>query len=233
MNVSVCTQRLGADVGLVVLIVHFHQSEAPFFDCFLTPECFDTEMLHFARSTPRHHAASCGCFCLYTQRNFATDFCEDLLQLGTACCLSSFCVPLCIATGDRDEALRRSTRFEHRLSQSDHDAETALRSVSFTAQSLSAFTSRHSSWKWPCEMRFVHKVRSCSSHCSTCCTGDSLMRFLTGYCISGPSVARFAHHTNNTAQPRFLIIVDLFVAVTLSGIFAGLATQFVPARSRH
>ena len=145
MNVSVCTRRLGADVGWIVLIVHLHQSEAPFFDCFLTPECFDTEMFHFARSTPRHHASSCGCFCLYTQRNFATDFSEELLQLGTACRRSSSCVPLCITTGDRDDALRRSTRFEHRLSKSVHDAKTALRSVSFTAQSLSAYTSRHSS----------------------------------------------------------------------------------------
>ena len=61
MNDSVRTQCLGADVGGVVLTVHFHQSEeALFLDCFLRPECFDIEMLHPARSTTRHHAASCG-----------------------------------------------------------------------------------------------------------------------------------------------------------------------------
>ena len=40
MNGSVCIQCLGADVGWIVIADHLHQSEAPFFDCFLTPGCF-------------------------------------------------------------------------------------------------------------------------------------------------------------------------------------------------
>ena len=65
------SQCLGVDVGGVVLAVHFHQSEAPLLECYLAPECFDIEMLHPARLTLRHHAASCGSVAVYTHRKVA------------------------------------------------------------------------------------------------------------------------------------------------------------------
>ena len=37
-----------------------YQTEAPLFDCFLTPECSDIEVFHTARPAPRRHPASCG-----------------------------------------------------------------------------------------------------------------------------------------------------------------------------
>ena len=59
VNDSVCTECLGADEGGIVLTVHLHQSEAHLLDCLLATECIDVGMLHPARSTLRHHAASC------------------------------------------------------------------------------------------------------------------------------------------------------------------------------
>ena len=64
---SVCAPHLGVDVGRVALTVHLHQSKAPLIDCFPATECFDIELLHLARCTPRHHAASCSRIIIYTR----------------------------------------------------------------------------------------------------------------------------------------------------------------------
>ena len=51
MNDSVRTQCFGVTFGGV--------EKAPLLGCFLTPECFDVEVLTTSVSTPRHHAACC------------------------------------------------------------------------------------------------------------------------------------------------------------------------------
>ena len=57
MNGSVCLQCLRADVGSVRNVVHSDQCDAPLLDRSVTPECFEFQMLHMARSTSRRHTS--------------------------------------------------------------------------------------------------------------------------------------------------------------------------------
>ena len=55
MNGSVYLLCIRAAVGGVRFVVHCDQCEAPLLDRSVTPECFEFQMLHMARSTSRHH----------------------------------------------------------------------------------------------------------------------------------------------------------------------------------
>ena len=57
INGSVCLLCLRAAVGGVRFVVHCDQCEAPLLDRSVTPECFEFQMLHMARSTSRHHTS--------------------------------------------------------------------------------------------------------------------------------------------------------------------------------
>ena len=69
---------------------------------------------------------------------------------------------------------------------------------------------------------FAHEAphdTSCSSQCSTCGTGDFSHAVLDKGLHVRSVGGQIYQYTNKTAQPRFLLIVDWFVTVTLSGIF--------------
>ena len=116
MNGSVCLQCLRADVRSVRLALHFDQWDRLLLSRFLTPECFDFQMLHLARATPLHHA-TCGVrVCANSEWHKTSDLPKELLQLYATHLPGMQCTsPL---GRWKDDAQR--CRVEHRFSQRDN-----------------------------------------------------------------------------------------------------------------
>ena len=98
-------------------------------------------------------------------------------------------------------------------------------SVSFAAQSLSAYTSRNSSLAAAgndharCGLctryRTARRAPASSPHVARVISQEALDKILHVRSVR----PQISEHTIKIAQPRFLLIVDWFVTITLSGIF--------------
>ena len=82
---SVCPRCLRADVGGFRFVVHCDQFEAPLLDRSLTPECFDFQMLHMARSMSRHNFTCSVRVCVYSRRRQPIS--ANKMQLDATRCL--------------------------------------------------------------------------------------------------------------------------------------------------
>ena len=195
---SVYTQCLGADVGW---IVHLHQSEAPLFHCFLTPECFVSRCLRYStRPDPRLVILPRAAAEPLRTRNGSgqpisvRNCCSWIPHAAARVAVYNSASPLKGEMTPCVVELVSSTDCRSLITTQ----ELLLRSVSFAAQSLSAYTSRYSSLvpagndHARCGLctryRTTRRARASVPHVARVI---SRMRFVSGCCTSGLSVARF------------------------------------------